>query len=69
MRVESTDQEMIDRIVEAVHQAVREENPSLAASPPKASPAMISIIRKSRFFALLMKHLSQAQKLKPIAKP
>jgi hypothetical protein len=67
MRIESTDQQMIDRIVEAVHQAIREEAPSLAASPPRAPPAMVSIVRESRFFAVLIKRLSQAQKPKPVA--
>jgi hypothetical protein len=68
MRIESTDQEMVDRIIEAVHQAVTEESSWSEASPPtEESRAVMSIIRKSRFFALLMKQMSAVQNRKSIS--
>ena len=67
-RIDSADQETTGRIIEAVHKAVGEESSGAAASRrSEASPAMMVTIRQSRFFALLIKHLSQLQKQRPIA--
>jgi hypothetical protein len=67
-RIDSAAQEKIGRIIEAVHKAVGEQGSRAAASrPSEASPAMMSIIRESRFFDLLIKDLSQLQKQRPIS--
>jgi hypothetical protein len=67
-RIDSADQETVGRIIEAVRKAVSEEGSCVVASrQSEASAAMMSIIRQSRFFDLLIKDLSQLQKQRPIA--
>lgn len=62
MHIETKDSEGVDRIIEAVYQAVSEDSSSLAASSrTEASRLMTLTILESRFFSLLMKHLSQVQ--------
>ena len=59
IRIASADRQRIDQIVEAFQQAVDEERSCVPASlPAGTSRAIISIIKGSRFFGILINRLS-----------
>jgi hypothetical protein len=60
-RIDNADQATAGRIIEAVHQAVIGSCAETSCRS-EASPAMVTTVRQSRFFALLREHLARLQK-------
>lgn len=67
LRLDGADKETIGGIVAALYQAVSEERSCVGAPRSGASPAIMSTVRQSRFFALLIECMSQSPSQAPVA--